>query len=202
MKSKIMIIFSLYGIMINAQINGLKIDYPNKAADKSDIYNRIHHYSMDDQFPQINFIEVREDERHLLILDGKNIDSESLRAIKPENIESVQVERMRAAEASLFKNKIIIKTKAEARYGIISLKEFLVRYDIKIKGNMIFSVDEEMINATPEEFFLDENYIMKVEIINLNKINKQEDLTYIKMLTRIPQNVQKANQIYIRGIKE
>jgi hypothetical protein len=63
---------------------------------------------------------------------------------------------------------------------------------------MIFSIDGEIVNENTESMYFDESNLMQITVISLDKVDLNGDLIYLKILTRTPENVKKANTIYIR----
>lgn len=150
-----------------------------------------HQYSMDDKKPKVVYPRSHE---VMVEIDGRIINSSSVRLINPDNIESINYYK---SDDEKGLNCYIIKTKADAKQNIITLSELITKHYKKISERIMFSIDDEMINEAPENILIDEKYLMKIEISSLGKVNNDETV-YFKLLTRTTRNVQEANTIYIR----
>jgi len=150
-----------------------------------------HQYYLDDKKPKVLYPRKQE---MLAEIDGRIMDMNSFRFMNPDNIESL--ERSKGFSKDIELDCLIIKTKANAKQNMMTLKEFIIKY-YKLPDRLIFSVDNEIINEAPENILVDEKYIMKVEISPLGKVNNDETV-YFKLSTRTAKNVREANTIYIR----
>ena len=72
---------------------------------------------------------------------------------------------------------------------------------IKTKINeVIFKIDNEIINADYEKYIVDENYILKLIVENYEKDNLK--ISLINIVTKTEENIKKSKEIIIRGNDE
>ena len=69
--------------------------------------------------------------------------------------------------------------------------------NLKKEDKFIYSINGEVANATEKNILVDEKYIMQIKVVKLD--NVEENLYLIKILTRRKENLNKANEIMIRG---
>ena len=96
--------------------------------------------------------------------------------------------------------KISIKMKPDYKPKFITLKELAAKY-LKLDGSpVIYQIDSEVINNSQNEVWVDENYILKIIVDKIKIPGKNLDLNLIKLVTKSPENIKKANQIRLRGV--
>ncbi|MCY0969300.1 hypothetical protein [Chryseobacterium wangxinyae] len=155
-------------------------------------------YTMDDKTPRIIYPNGHRKEEPIIILNGKETTFEIIKTISPDKIESFSVEKGRNENGSKTKDKMIVTTKSKRSVKIISLHDLIEKYKIPKSKRLIFSIDGEIINENADAMQFDESNLMQIKVINLDKVDKNGDLIYLKILTRTPKNVKEANVIYIR----
>ena len=97
-----------------------------------------------------------------------------------------------------YDSKIIVKTKAKFTPTFININELISKYThLKKEDKFIYSIDGEIVNSNEKYILVDEKYIMQIKVVKLD--NVEENLYLIKILTRRKENLNKANEIMIRG---
>ena len=156
-------------------------------------------YSINDTIPKIIYPQRWENNKTLVLLNEQPTSLASLTTINPEHIENIKIEK----EKFNFKNKeydskIIVKTKAKFTPTFININELISKYThLKKEDKFIYSIDGEIVNSNEKYILVDEKYIMLIKVVKLD--NVEENLYLIKILTRRKENLNKANEIMIRG---
>ena len=183
----LILLFSVFGIFLAQKNDGLKI-----SQSKSQ-------YSINDTIPKIIYQQRWENNKTLVLLNEQPTSLASLTTINPERIENIKIEK----EKFNFKNKeydskIIVKTKAKFTPTFININELIWKYThLKKEDKFIYSIDGEIVNSNEKYILVDEKYIMQIKVVKLD--NVEENLYLIKILTRRKENLNKANEIMIRG---
>ena len=183
----LILLFSAFGIFLAQKNDGLKI-----SQSKSQ-------YSINDTIPKIIYPQRWENNKTLVLLNEQPTSLASLTTINPEHIENIKIEK----EKFNFKNKeydskIIVKTKAKFTPTFININELISKYThLKKEDKFIYSIDGEIANSNEKYILVDEKYIMQIKVVKLD--NVEENLYLIKILTRRKENLNKANEIMIRG---
>lgn len=183
----LILLFSVFGIFSAQKNDGLKI-----SKSKSQ-------YSINDTIPKIIYPQRWENNKTLVLLNEQPTSLASLTTINPEYIENIKIEK----EKFNFKNKeydskIIVKTKAKFNPIFININELISKYThLKKEDKFIYSIDGEIVNSNEKYILVDEKYIMQIKVVKLD--NVEENLYLIKILTRRKENLNKANEIMIRG---
>ena len=183
----LILLFSVFGIFSAQKNDALKI-----SQSKSQ-------YSINDTIPKIIYPQRWENNKTLVLLNEQPTSLASLTTINPEYIENIKIEK----EKFNFKNKeydskIIVKTKAKFTPTFININELISKYThLKKEDKFIYSIDGEVVNSNEKYILVDEKYIMQIKVVKLD--NVEENLYLIKILTRRKENLNKANEIMIRG---
>lgn len=183
----LILLFSVFGIFSAQKNDALKI-----SQSKSQ-------YSINDTIPKIIYPQRWENNKTLVLLNEQPTSLASLTTINPEYIENIKIEK----EKFNFKNKeydskIIVKTKAKFNPIFININELISKYThLKKEDKFIYSIDGEIVNSNEKYILVDEKYIMQIKVVKLD--NVEENLYLIKILTRRKENLNKANEIMIRG---
>ena len=153
-----------------------------------------HQYSMSDKKPKILYPDLNKPEYPYMFLNDSPTSIEMIQTLNSKSIESVSREKYKDLHSSKEEERVIIKTKVK----MISMVDFMKKYSIKTDKKVLISIDGEVLNESLENVFVDESNIMQVKVFGLDKIYKENNFTYLKILTRTAENVRKANEILIR----
>ena len=140
-----------------------------------------------------------ENNKTLVLLNEQTTSLVTLNTINPEHIKNFKIEKGKFNfEGKEYDAKIIVKTKKEFNSNFITIDELISKYtNLKKEDKFIYSINGEVANATEKNILVDEKYIMQIKVVKLDKI--EENLNFIKILTRSKQNLNNANEIIIRG---
>lgn len=158
-------------------------------------------YSENDTVPKVIYPNHHGNELPLYEINGKlmAMTAVSISALgNPQDIESMHIEKKEfSLNNSKYYGKTTLTFKPNLKLKIVSVPDFVLKYT-KIKENYIVSIDGDVVNADLENTFVNENYIMKVEVKKLEKIKNPKNLYAINLITRTTENLKKANEIRIR----
>ena len=136
-----------------------------------------------------------------IFVNGIFIGDESvLNAINSEKIESLNIEKENFEKnGKEYYGKILIEMKSDYNPIFISLKKLTSKYLTLNTSPIIFQIDENIINEDYNEYLVDENFILKIILNIIKTTEKETEINLIKLITKTPENIKKANQIIIRG---
>ncbi|MBD1425770.1 hypothetical protein [Sphingobacterium arenae] len=120
--------------------------------------------------------------------------------IKPERIENIHIiKRDTVIETQTYAGQIHIKTKANYTPQFISLAELKDKYTSFKDMPVVFMLDADVINSDEENFFVDENNLLTIIVDKLKTNKDNAEIGLIKLLTKSKENIDKRNNIMIRG---
>ena len=153
-------------------------------------------YSEDDTIPiLVDLNNTRNEYSPQFYLNENMIDGHILQTLDSKKIDEVIVEKDEINSSGI----VYIKTKRNYEPKFISLNELKLKYiDIPINTSTLFMLNGNVINRDFDEFFVDENYILKIEFQNVYNSKESLDIFVINLITRTKENLAKANTIKIR----
>lgn len=117
-------------------------------------------------------------------LNGKEIESAFVRAIQPNQIESVSVEKKTES------GEILIKTKGGVNPAFINLEDLSKKYlDVVESDKKVFMLDGKLVNTVPAEFWVDEDFILKIEVEKIAQLSPSTFM--ISVFTRTEENLER-----------
>jgi len=118
----------------------------------------------------------------------------------PNDIKSVRVEKGTFEKnGKSYFGKILITTKPDSHPDFISIRKLTsLTYD---KSPILFQIDENVIDQDYNDYFVDKNFILKIEINKIKTTENKIKINLIKIITKTKDNIKKANEIRIRGNK-
>lgn len=156
-------------------------------------------YSMIDTIPRIVATDDNDSKKPIIVLNDEFVANEILLTIDPNKIESIRIEKGETnVNNRIYNGKIIIKLKSEKQFNFVTLNDLVSKYSNLKESKVIFSLNGEVLNADPDLKIIDEEKILQIKMIKLDKFETNVKLVHFKILSRTPQNVRKANTIYIK----
>ena len=126
----------------------------------------------------------------LIFLNGQLINSTLFNTINPKSIESINIAKGdKQLEDTFHHGQIEIKTKDNYNIQPISLNQLKHKYTSLKKETVIFTVDNELITENYDNYFVDENYLLRMTIENTKIINEKKAIIFIKILTKSENNI-------------
>ena len=178
-----------FGQVKSEKVNGLKIT-ENKIKVENDTIIKV-----------IYKKEVENNRKPAYFINEKLVNESIFKTINPNEIANVNVEKNDIAiENVKYYGKIKITTKSEYNPKLISLNKLKSHY-IKTRINdVIFKIDNEIINADYDKYIVDEKYILKLIVENYQKENLK--ISFINIIKKTEENIKKSKEIIIRGNDE
>jgi len=120
--------------------------------------------------------------------------------LNPNDIKSIRVEKEAFEKnGKTYFGKILITTKPDSHPEFISIRKLTsLTYD---KSPILFQIDENVIDQDYNDYFVDKNFILKIEINKIKTTENKIKINLIKIITKTKDNIKKANEIRIRGNK-
>ena len=129
-------------------------------------------------------------------------NQENISLLNPNKIADIKIEKKEfELNGTEYFGKVFIKLKPDYYSKLLSLKKLSEKY-LKLNENpVIYQVNEKVIKSPGNVILVDENYILKIVVTEVETSNKNVKLNLVKIVTRTPENIKKANQIRIKGIE-
>lgn len=136
-----------------------------------------------------------------IYINGKLMPFISMAGINTDDIKSVTVKKN--TDETEPNGAIYLETKKPDNIKLISLNEINRKYVDSKGAPALYMFDGDFIYNDPEICEIDENNILSIEVINTSDFASMRDIpvnfNLIKILSRSKANLEKANQIMIRG---
>lgn len=158
-------------------------------------------YNNQDSIPSVVYKQDKmNDNRPLIIVNGKNQKYTSLQTVNPDWIESIEVKKSKNPEDGIYEHgEVHIFMKAKHKMEWISLNELKKKYIEDSDLPTMFMLDDEFISEAYESFFVDEKNILKLEVSEINQVETGIKFQLVQLLTRSKENIEKANEIRLKG---
>ncbi len=123
-----------------------------------------------------------------------------LNVFNSDKIESLNIEKVNfEKDGKKYYGKLLIETKNGYIPKFVTLKALIEKHLKLDKNLIIFQINENVISQDYKEYLVDENFILKIVLNKIKTTEKETEINLIKLITRTPENIKKANQIIIRG---
>ncbi len=179
--------FHLFGQETNKTKRGISGNYSEKSEIKV-IY-------------QDSLIAQHKERFPAIFIDGKLIEHlGTLNTINPDKIKSFQVEKEPFSQnGKEYYGKINLQTKSNYKPKMVSLKQLRQKYLPKETLPAIFQIDDAIVSQDENNYLVDENYILKIELTKIKNPKLNSEVNFIKLIRKTPENIEKANRVMIRG---
>ncbi|MGV0964462.1 hypothetical protein [Empedobacter falsenii] len=141
---------------------------------------------------------IKESNKPAYFIDGISYPSTILDFLNPLDIKNIKVEKSNAE----FPNGKIVLTTNNISINSISLKQLIEKRTNVKSNNNIFFINNKLIENKADDYFVDENAILQIQIQHLDKADV--DCYIIKIYTNTYKNIDqiKNPEIRIRGSEE
>ncbi len=137
-----------------------------------------------------------------VFVNGIFLNGNLISTINPDKIKTLKVEKKSFEKnGKEYSGKILIELKLDYKPNFISLKELTSKYLTLDTNPIIFQIDENVINWDYNEYLVDENFILKIELKKIKTSKKNTEINLIRLITKTPKNIRKANEIRIKKMK-
>ena len=178
-----------FGQVKSEEVNGLKIKNNEIRVEGDTIINVIYKNNIETNNKPAYFI------------NEKLVNESILRTINSNEIESVNIEKSDIEiENVKYSGKIKITTKKNYKPKLISINNLKNKYVKTENSEIIFKIDNEIINADYDKYIVDEKYILKLIVENYEK--EKLKICFINIVTKSEENIKKSKEIIIRGNNE
>lgn len=123
-------------------------------------------------------------------IKGKIYLGETGNSLKSEGIKSVETSKQKQA--------LIIELNQDYSPVLISLSELKNNYTNIKSDRVIFRIDNNIIQNSPDEVLVDVSNIMVISVSPIKFISDLDDLFMITLFPRTDSNIKKFNTIRIR----
>ncbi|WAC02925.1 hypothetical protein N7U66_04670 [Lacinutrix neustonica] len=138
-----------------------------------------------------------------IFVNGIFLNENSISAINPDKIETMKVEKESFEKnGKEYFGKILIEMKSDYKPNFISLNELTSKYLTLDTNPIIFQIDENVVNQDYNDYSVDENFILKIELNKIKTSEKDTVINLIKLTSKTPENIKKANEIRIKGTEK
>ena len=77
-----------------------------------------------------------------------------------------------------------------------------MKYTSIKENSTIFKIDNEIINADYDNYVIDENYILKINVEKFENSEEKLKFNIVNLITKTEENIKKSKEIIIRGKDE
>ena len=189
--SVILLTLNTFGQIKSEKVNGLKITKQETVSENDTIIS-------------VNYInKIESNRKPAYFINGKLTNESVLKTLNPNEIENVNVEKGNfEIENVNYKGKLYIVTKSTYKPKLISLNNLKMKYTSIKENSTIFKIDNEIINADYENYVVDENYILKINVEKFENSEEKLKFNIVNLITKTEENIKKSKEIIIRGKDE
>ena len=137
-----------------------------------------------------------------IFVNGIFIGNESsMGTVDSNKIESLKVEKEEfEINEKKYYGKILLKIKTDYKPNFIKINELFEKYLTLDSNPVVLQIDNKTIKDF-DELIVDEKFILKIEIDKIKTDKNGNQINLVKLVTKTPENIEKANEIRIRGIE-
>ncbi len=148
-------------------------------------------------------LKVLNNKMPALYINGAFVGGSFFEAVNISKIEEMHIEKEYFTKDGIdYYGKIFIKMKPEYNPVLISFSELVKKY-LKLDNNpIIFQINEKVISENWRNSLIDEKDILKIIVTKVKTSERNVMVNLIKLITKTPENIEKENEIRIRGIKQ
>ena len=125
----------------------------------------------------------------------------TMKTINSKKIKSLNIEKgTLKKDGKEYHGKLLITMKLDYKANLITLKK-LVDKHLKLNNiPVVFQINENIINEDYNTYIIDEKFILKILVSTITTSDKTTKIKLVKLVTRTPENIKKANRITIGGL--
>jgi len=158
-------------------------------------------YTAEDTIPKVVYLKTDAPDNVLYTLDGQFVDQQAIATINPKGIEEVRVDKHKKVEDSFYEGTVHIITKEEYQPAFLTLNALKAKYtNIPTESPTLFLLDGKTLHGDYDELQVEEKYIMKIEVEEVDNLKAKLKLYILRLITRTEENLKEANRVYLKGI--
>lgn len=147
--------------------------------------------------------ENQNNKKPAYFLNNKIVNESILRTINPNEISTVNVEKENIEiENVTYYGKIYFTTKSTYKPKLISLNSLKLKFTNIKENSTIFKIDDSIINGNYENYLVDENNILKINVEKFENNAEKLNINIITIVTKSEENIKKSKEIILRGEDE
>jgi len=124
---------------------------------------------------------------------------ELMNYINPDKIEMIKIKKEKfEMNGTEYFGKIFIKMKSDYNPKFLTLDDLSAKYLKLNKNPIIYQIDEKVIENRKNKILVDENFILKIIVKKVKTSEKNTEINLIRLVTKTPENIKKANEIRIK----
>jgi hypothetical protein len=100
----------------------------------------------------------------------------------------------------VYYGKVMIELEKDYRPRYLSVSEMICKYTKLSSIPDILMIDDEIISCNFDESYIDEHYMLSIDVRKTRSATDGDPICIVRMSTRTEDNVKKANTIYLRGM--
>ncbi len=139
-----------------------------------------------------------------IFVNGTFIGSqEAVSFINSDKIEAITVEKGEfEMNGTKYFGKILITMTSDYDPRFFNLEELSAKYLTPDDNPVIYQIDSVIIDDPNNEILMDENFILKIELKKVKTSGKHTEINLIRLTTKTPENIKKANETLIKSTEE
>ncbi len=152
-----------------------------------------------DSIPKVIYInDFSDKDKPMIFIDEEKVHESLLATIDPHQIDSIYVLKSKSPDDGIYDHgEIHFSMKASFKNRVISLFELKNKYIKELNKPCVFTLDGKIIREDETEYLVNESYILKMEIEEVN-VKQVHPFIVIKLYTRSEENLEKERRIILR----
>nr|WP_288810972.1 hypothetical protein [uncultured Sphingobacterium sp.] len=147
-------------------------------------------YNMTDTVPSTVYKKLNDISQVNVEVLGKLYKGDLMGTLKPEGVKSVDVDKG--------KQLVIIELNQNYKPVLITLSDLQKKYTNVKSNRVIFMVDDQIVQQSPAEVFVDISNIMQIDVSPVKSIGDIDELYMINLWVRNEKNIKELNRIILR----
>ncbi len=128
---------------------------------------------------------------------------EAVSFINSDKIEAIAIEKGEfEMNGTKYYGKIFITMKPDYDPAFLTLEELSAKYLTLDNNPVIYQIDTTIIDDPNNQILMDENFILKMELKKVKTSGKHTEINLIRLTTKTPENIKKANETLIKSTEE
>jgi len=194
MKLIAFIIISILTLSANGQIKELNVMVNSNTNDSQ-------RFDINSPLKVVDIDSSRPDRLPAYFIDGKHFDEYSIKTINSQLIDSIHIVNNEITiKDKKYYGQVHIKMKQDYKPEFISLTDLEAKYLKQSNNPSIFMIDNDIVKSDYNNILVDEKYILKMEIQQIDNEKEHLNVNIIRLITKTKENIGKANEIRIRGV--
>ena len=204
MKLISLLIISFWALSVAGQIKPMKKKDAKVESRVSILPPARNKKVVNDTVPLVIYVKKENiDRQPAYYINGEISNPTVIKSINPDLIDSIHVvNRKIEINDKKYFGQIFLKMKDEYNPKLISLNNLKAKYTNLSNNPTIFFINNDMIKEDYGQYMVDENFILRIIVDNIENEKEKLNVNVIQLLTRTKENIEKSKEIRIRGLGE